>query len=622
MKKFLPIILGLIVGVVVSSGMIHTNKNDVAYGKVTAWNELVAFFDANSIDWNDVFSRPENSQNLYQLIYMKYQVYPEKDALKEVAQAYGLTKFEAKAAVAGNVDVILNNDTIRLSESLELRQNDAYIILDNLQSDYRDMSEMFELEQEIDASITPSAIFANGDITDSGFDLVYDLSIIEEILFVETSETLAGQPFAQELSSPYLPTEAEQTTGTYVGSENAIGVLTFPLEEESNGGAFINENGETVINIGDDEIELDVLDEDICPPEEEGLLASLEEFDDLAQDDEGSDGDENDEGGDGSDDSGGNDEDVGDDDEDDYNIVDENGEINPALADDWSKQWCPGLEDPTKSAVGGSAAAGAVANFSSLGDVENLYVQGVFEAIGEGDTDFSILPDGVGAAATYEEEGVTANASICLTTEYVYETLSSYQPGDSCILCEVEKINAILDETVSHSLVPNKVTGNLMESAKCKDSYKLSGIDMQFIAIAAPIATPSDSEAIFGKNGIEEWNKFVDRYKPLLLPEFDAPTNFLLNVAPSGTTQADILIEAGNVQSAAAAEAMKGVEDYKSYNDGINTMFYSQNVFAEIEQMSAYFKHYKEIFEKIEGTNGDLEENQIACPVILKKPNL
>jgi len=63
----------------------------------------------------------------------------------------------------------------------------------------------------------------------------------------------------------------------------------------------------------------------------------------------------------------------------------------------------------------------------------------------------------------------------CLTINYVYETpTSKYMDADNCIACHIEKINEQLKKTISHSLSPNKIPGNLIETPKCKNGLSAS----------------------------------------------------------------------------------------------------------------------------------------------------
>lgn len=573
----------------VSAGMIVSAENRTAYGEegVNWWNNFVATADSDLFDWQDVFTPlgpSEKGKDLYNLIYKKLTRQAGKDALKQVAKNNGLTVEEARAVVNGSLVPILNNPKY----SNTLTQGDAAKIMANLRDNFADLSELYQIQQEVDVSIAPSEMFANGDLSDSGFDLIHDLSLIEEILFVKKSPQTIGGVFEDAYGSPYNPTEDDKTLANYVPNE--FGAAFLPLKEE-----LKEEAGGDVgtISLGDKNIEVEILGEDICKPNS-NLGSGLNDYD-KKQDENKQNGDESESGGG---ESGGGSGAAGE-----YKDKNLKAKTKAAPADDWTKQWCVDYQEP--GVFAGIGASG----FESLGGVSNNYIYGG------------------NAAANYENKAVSAKIGVCFDIKMIPKKVSSFLPGDTCILCEVEKINEYLDKTLSHTLIPNKVTGNLMESAKCKESAQIPLINLQFITIWNPVPTPINDKLIFGKSLYEEWNKFLTRYQPILSskpgvnyeiderPDLTDDFNIQLQqeLGASSITQSNLFNSINRIKAEAAAEASLSVKSVEIGNEVANTMVYSRNILQEIKQMNALFENFKNTF---------IKTNKEALEKITTKPNV
>ncbi|MFH1284823.1 MAG: hypothetical protein ABIH78_04550 [Candidatus Peregrinibacteria bacterium] len=608
MKKILPVIIGFLTGIITSACMIFSGVPHVAHGEENVWDSIVAYGDF--FDWNDIFTPSGHGLDMYYLVLDKLLVAPGKDALKEVAQKYGLTKDEAQRVVNGSITPLFN---ITDRRSAKLTQEDAYILAQNLQNDYNDIKELFDLEQRVDVEIAPSEIFANGDLYDSGFDLIHDLSVLEEVLFVDITENVVGLPFSNQLDSPYLPTENEQTLENYVPQSGPAAILEFGLEEDTGaegGGNGIGNNetfgGETGVTAGGLPVESgEVIEEDICQSDDD-FSTALKDYEEnkAAAEEAAVNGSVS--GGTGG---VGESETAGTGPEFEAapaagtaqaalsstdGVVDENGNVLPATASNWLKSWCPSLAAPGDTGAAAGSTFGE-AGFSSLGGFTN-----------------SLIGQAAGAAAWVQGSGFSLGLGICLDTKVIKKTVTSYLPGDSCVLCEIEKINEIMDKTLSHSLIPNKVTGNIMESAKCKDSYQAL-LDIQFIAIAAPVPSPSNDDVIFGKNIFEEWKKFVDRYQPLLFPDTDSVSEFELEAAPEDSTQEGLILSINKILNRQQAEAKQEIESLNAAGNAQNITFQAQTILNEIHQMRVYFEGYLKQYNKI---------NQELCPAILSKQDI
>lgn len=565
MNKFLPIITGIIVGLATSFALISINPPDVAYGDEGAgwWNGFVAAADGADFNWNSVlnpFNPSEKAKNLYNLIYEKVNREGDKKAIKEVAASYGLTTSEAQSVIGGSIIPIFNNPN---RQGGTLTQEDARKIMANIQENYALLQESYEIQEEVEIATMPSEIFANGDTSDSGFDLINDLSIIEEILFFEKTPSSVGGLYSESLTSPYNPVVADATLENYVSTYQ--GLTNTPLKIEEKNDAKVGK-----FNIGEVEKSADVLDSDVCE-ESDPLSDALNKFDKLNGQSNGAGAGG---GGDGVGGLGGGLGGLGDGIQESPSIS-SSGAVKAAPADDWLGVWCLGQDKPPEF-------PGGIPEVISLGGIGNTFLQ-----------------DGTNPG---NGKPFSADVSLCLDLKLVKASVSSYQPGQSCIQCEVEKINEYLEKTLSHSLIPNKATGNLLESAKCKDSGTL--FNMQFITIWNPVPTPQNDDIIFGKNIFEEWNKYVDNYQPSTDNSEEQSGDKILKIlgasAPSGVTQVDLFDQVANIKAKYEAEATYNVEKFRQSNDATNVSLYFKNLLAEIQETNALFKNYKNTFINID----------------------
>ncbi len=218
---------------------------------------------------------------------------------------------------------------------------------------------------------------------------------------------------------------------------------------------------------------------------------------------------------------------------------------------------------------------------------------------------------------------------ICLEYSEKWETYTSYVPAAPCLICEFKKISAYMEKTLSSSLVPSKLTGNLMESSLCKK--KLLGalnIDINFNIVWAPIETPPNDDTIYGKSIFEEWESFVNKNHPFLLEVGGAPLGHSL--LPENTTTMstewvkqntsdtsdlkEVFSEITLMQEQLTNEALENVEKYQVSTAAEDFAAYSEGVMAEVGQMKEYFKVFSDHFQKI-------SEEEGFCKTITTKQN-
>jgi len=220
---------------------------------------------------------------------------------------------------------------------------------------------------------------------------------------------------------------------------------------------------------------------------------------------------------------------------------------------------------------------------------------------------------------------------ICLETKTKWETYSAIVPVDDCIMCELEKVKHYMDKTLSHSLVPNKVTGSYLETAKCKDSFAIPFVDMQFNLIWSPAQTPPNDTAIYGKDIVRQFDKFLKKANPWGIPQLnltftpgyvrDTSTKFAYQnagwnyeTADGGTlTLSEMMANIEEIESTVSKERTSNLEVESVKSQGEDFIIYAQSIMAEINTMNMYFENYKELFKEI----GD-----DICPAIFGKDYL
>jgi len=580
MKKILSIIIGLVVGPTLGLALAMSDREQKAFA-LNPWTEIVAAAESHS--WKDVFGTINPGKDLYELVYYKRLIDADKQALRAVAGNFGMTSVEMNSVLSGSLDAIYNTTRRR---DTELTREEAVQVYENAVEDYTDLKELYDIQQQIDLAVAPSEIFANGDLSDSGFDLIHDLNVIEEILFVDKGAITVGTPFNESLDEPYLPTDPDFAQESFVAAND-------PRRESSEG---FSRSGDSAgsnagsIAVSSDELVVDAqtITEDVCETDDQ-VGSALDSFeatqpvevadgtvasDSLADAGSGTPNDE----------------------------VTDSSAIKPATPGQWGGgAWCPGL--------------GSLDSSGNLTGYGGSFFHAGWDSLDEAAA--SLINNAFAAVAGYEGPGISAQFAFCVDTKLVFKRVRSYTPGQSCIACEVDEINDYMNKALSYSLIPNKVTGNYMESAKCKASLGIPAVDMDFILIPAPITTPPNDELIFGSNIFEQWNKFVKQYHPFFgwEPTFseELHTDMLLDAVGGDAVQADIVNQVRALRAQQTAAADDNIVAVKLGNTGSGVMQYSQEVLTEMRQMTAFFQSFNNQFSQI---------NNQVCPAIVSKPDI
>lgn len=124
-------------------------------------------------------------QDLYENIYNRVKSQGSDIAVNRLLDAKDVSKEQLLLLVPGaNIGALLTEKTLT-PEEIEAKRIDWRRML----AEEKDLADLL-VNAQMDTE--PTEIFANGDESDSGFDLLVDLSIIEQILFGKTETVFGG----------------------------------------------------------------------------------------------------------------------------------------------------------------------------------------------------------------------------------------------------------------------------------------------------------------------------------------------------------------------------------------------------------------------------------------------
>ncbi|MFA5947735.1 MAG: hypothetical protein WC806_02065 [Candidatus Gracilibacteria bacterium] len=554
MRKFLPIIIGIFLGIASSSLMIILDNN-LAFSEdansaanpndsLSGWEKFKSGLGEATtlLQARNIFGKIKGGpENVYYLVRAKVSESGNKKTLEILSQNYSYSIEELEAIVKGSIAPIVHNPNNKIT----FTQEEAYKLQSAMKADYDDLKDLFDLENDVSLTTMPIEIFSNGDLADSGFDLLYDLNVIEKILFLQSNDKplLPGYKNAQD--SAYNPDVEKPLKLLPTKDEIA--------RNESPAGVNVDNEGNAFVPLDEENsIPAEIANEDICPEENTAAVANndFKTQPKVPQAEVPADEDAK---------------------KAPKPLYEQKSPLKdklaPAIPGEYKKSICPLFDENSTGAGGGSSIV-------SLKDM--LTPNG----------------EGLGAGAGFSAGGISAQVLICINIELIKKTVSSYNAGDSCIQCEIEKIVEILKKINNVSLIVNKTTGNIFETAKCSDSYKTL-FSMNTILQAVPIPTPPQSNTVFGKNIFDEWNKFAQKTGWDNLKGTTVTTTF----QPTDSTS-DSLI---NGLAAETDKQSKDVQNLKLAmeiaDEATNITSMAQSVLPELKLMSQYFENYKKQFD-------------------------
>lgn len=193
------------------------------------------------------------AHDMYLNIYVEVNDKPEQAATKSVAGKFGMNE-EQISNIAKNGDI---SSLYKSSNTLETTHQQYLKILDS----YNNALATENLRTDLQQTVKPSEIFADGDTSNSDFDLIQDLSIIEKILFNESSTSKFGGTFNSPDVDTTDPDELEELADLFDDPS------LLPEEEGEEEEAALEEEKEG----------LDPLE---CFDEDDTLTSSLQAFED------------------------------------------------------------------------------------------------------------------------------------------------------------------------------------------------------------------------------------------------------------------------------------------------------------------------------------------------------
>src|SRR3989339_1195253 len=150
MRKNYDIILGVLIGILAFAGLLIAEAESVSIAAgadddFTAAGSFSQILSGIGIDdphyrlsYEDVFGAA-TYENLYLMIYQFLLVNTEDDALKDVAQKYGLTVSEAAAVKNGSIQPLLRAGRFKQN----MTQGDLLRMAEKLQKDFTETYELF-----------------------------------------------------------------------------------------------------------------------------------------------------------------------------------------------------------------------------------------------------------------------------------------------------------------------------------------------------------------------------------------------------------------------------------------------------------------------------------------------
>lgn len=351
-------------------------------------------------------------QDLYKTIHERVRSEGSNVAITKTTARRKLSKAELYAIIPGsNISNILTNpDPLAPLTSAQITSRREDLI-----ADLADEKDLADFEALTSLQVESIEMFANGDESDSGFDLIVDLEVMQAILFNKEIQSMSGPG------------------GGGRNARNRAGAAQGALEPENDAVAPQNGNARNASRV--------------VPSPAAQAPVSASQVD-----------------------------------------CPTDSALNAEIEKERSSDRANGA--PQLDANGNNPAA-------SNTDVLEPTVKAPLLAAQGGDWHRELPCDEV----------------FCIKLELKYKTESSFTVSDNCILCHLQKINDSFKKLLSHNLVPNKVTGNLLEGPKCKDAlYEANWLTSNIIVLGQPILTPPNDDLVIKGDIFANMKLFWQRY--------------------------------------------------------------------------------------------------------------
>lgn len=553
-------------------------EEDVPYSSARVFSKIIGATGMNpNADWGTSFGQSNEEdvgKDLYLMVYRKVNVDPQQKALKNIAGKYGMTE--------AALNSILHGDYTALFEKKKsMSQEEAQKKLSEIQQLFKEEVELQSLEANVKSAVEPSEIFANGDLEDSGFDLINDLDIIEKILFLKTNPIDIGAGY-----SPSDDSSADSSGGAPSGSGvNPPADTSDVLVDGSTGGSSQQTQesqeptGSTQNPLTGGTLPTDNLDPNTCFAGD-NYASALSKFE------------------------------------------------KNAATDSHYKDQTDKSKTPEKN-PDGSEKTGSNSSALSASD-DFLPVQ----------PPPSAPPIQPAEAGDWLQEDVCEDVFCIFVKSVTAPATSSFAKSDNCIACHAEKINDVLKNLITHSLVPNKAPGNMMESGKCKKAMStgFSSVSMNFYASPMPIKTPQNDDIIFGTNIEDDWYNYCNAVAfPFGCKKEKAPTDsnkveYTLPPVISDTVASKVTSQASGSASFGAvnADIQIGIDAYglersvgaTKVDTGVKAdqgaSFFGP-LKTEMDSMNSYFINFSDILQSLHEKVDTMPGSQACTDIKSKK---
>lgn len=485
-------------------------------------------------------------KDLYYKVLSSVAVKPQGEAMENTAGKYGLSPNDTAFILQGNYQPIFDKKPTMTQEQL-------LQTLNKIQTEYNNEYEKVKMEAEIDAQTKPNEIFANGDIDDSGFDLIYDLDRIEELLFLKSTPHFIGAAYNKDSGG-----SGSSGGGTGSGSQAVPpGTSGKPLLQGETGDT--SSESSTSESTGDTNAENDKfgtgLDPSVCQ-EDSDLANAIDDYDEQHGVDSGTGGNSSSQGT--TSQGGGNQANQGE------GNIDLSNEILPEVAKP--------EKTPTKPAAADDWSLDKVCIGSFCLNVDLEYDQ----------------PN-----SSYQDP----DNCIACHIEKMNDTLKS-----------------VISHSLTPSKITGNPLE--IPKCKNGLSLSMSSLSMNINVQFLPISTPLNDDLIFNSDLADDWKYFCDAtaFFPAESCVVDPTPNVIIDGPPSleetvlqkelavmaeGTTFAELQTRTQTGVDAVAAPAAAKAEELATNRTGNATIDMYKAILIELDQMNYYFNNFKDIFRSL-----------------------
>lgn len=187
-------------------------------------------------------------------------------------------------------------------------------------------------------------------------------------------------------------------------------------------------------------------------------------------------------------------------------------------------------------------------------------------------------------------------------------TVEDFKENENCIACHTAYIKDRLEETMSKSLVPSKISMNWFEDATCKEAGTFVNLDLNVYAIKKPIdLDPGDDLDDKAAKDIEEFKNTLMSIGGITLPGgtkttlgktlADLECESIVNINDIGGSASEIDKILAQCQEAAeenARDVQAAFEEFKFNTYSQSTSDLYGQVSAELYSILLYFQSFQE----------------------------